>query len=638
MSRNTQAYDRWCLTRHERAIYAVRAFSWVNMYDEKDALGKRNRESEIVRSLNDVEKATEAIKNFSNPFDLLQDEDLMCLSSGKTIPKETAKTITEMNTSGMTAYQNFVNERLKTGKTSFFAPIKRQNLTTFGSLKKVVKVSTSADKTIKVVAQRNVCAQALMLCHEHNIDVQRVFSYPMGPPIPWALVSSDGSRAKTNKAVLMHKLESNITTNETYDMITSDFVYIMDGNVLFHCVKNVPETFGMLAQTLFHMLPACTEIHFVTDTYKDISIKSFERNRRGHSDTFNIKGPATKVPNNFHQFLCSDSNKKQLIRLLLSEWSSDKYAPHLKSRKIFFVCEESCYSISSQDGINTDCQPIMNLESSQEEADTRIVLHIDFLLQSNSNSNIVVRSTDTDVFILLLYFYCKQFKSSNLEIILFDTGVGDKRKLVNIGKVASSYPADLILALPGFHAFSGCDSTSAFVRQGKLKPFRLLESNPKYHSSFQILGSSVIVKEDTRTEMEEFTCLMYGSNKIKSVDSLRFSKAKEKFSSKGSLISADENTDMSLLPPCLKSLNLHVTRANYQAMIWKKATESHPDVPAPMHNGWKFENDSLAIDWGEEMFPREITDVLEDDLGSEIVDEMEDDLYVDIPEICDSDE
>ena len=202
-----------------------------------------------------------------------------------------------------------------------------------------------------------------------------------------------------------------------------------------------------------------------------------------------------------------------MIQLLLSEWSSDTYAPHLKSRKkkIFFLCEESCYSISSQDGTITGCQPIMNLEPSQEEANTRIVLHIDFLLQSNPNNNIVIRSTDTDVFILLLYFYCKQFKSSNLEIILFDTGVRDKRKLVNIGKVASSYPADLILALPGFYAF---------VRQGKLKPFRLLERNPKYHTSFQILGSSVIVKVDTITEVEEFTCLMYEPNKIKSVDSL----------------------------------------------------------------------------------------------------------------------
>ncbi|GFO25552.1 hypothetical protein PoB_005205700 [Plakobranchus ocellatus] len=120
--------------------------------------------------------------------------------------------------------------------------------------------------------------------------------------------------------------------------------------------------------------------------------------------------------------------------------------------------------------------------------------------------------------------------------------------------------------------------------------------------------------EDTKTEMEDFTCLMYGSNKIKSVDndSLRLSKAKEKFSSKGSLISADENADLSLLPPCLNSLNLHVTRANYQAMIWKRATESHPDVPAP--------------------------DVLEHNLGSDIDDDMEDDLYVDIPESYDSDE
>ena len=109
----------------------------------------------------------------------------------------------------------------------------------FQSLKEAVKVrSSSADKTIKVAAQRNVCAQTLMLCHEHNIDVQRVFSYPMGP-IPWALASSDGTIANTNKAVLMHKLESNITTNETYDMITSDFVYIVDGNVLFHFVENV---------------------------------------------------------------------------------------------------------------------------------------------------------------------------------------------------------------------------------------------------------------------------------------------------------------------------------------------------------------------------------------------------------------
>ncbi|GFN87246.1 histone-lysine N-methyltransferase SETMAR [Plakobranchus ocellatus] len=85
---------------------------------------------------------------------------------------------------------------------------------------------------------------------------------------------------------------------------------------------------------------------------------------------------------------------------------------------------------------------------------------------------------------------------------------------------------------------------------------------------------------------------------------------------------------------------VRLLEANYQAMIWRRATEteSHPDVSAPVHNGWKFENDSLVIDWGEEMFPREITDVLEDNLDSDIDDDIEDDLYVDIPESYDSDE
>ena len=73
-------------------------------------------------------------------------------------------------------------------------------------------------------------------------------------------------------------------------------------------------------------------------------------------------------------------------------------------------------------------------------------------------------------------------------------------------------------------------------------------------------------------------------------------------------------------------------------MVWKRANESHSDVPAPMHNGWKFESDSLTVEWGEEMFPQEITDVLEDELCSDVEDKMEDDLYVDIPESYDSDE
>ena len=41
------------------------------------------------------------------------------------------------------------------------------------------------------------------------------------------------------------------------------------------------------------------------------------------------------------------------------------------------------------------------------------------------------------------------------------------------------------------------------------------------------------------------------------------------------------------LPPTSGSLVLHIRRAHYIAMIWKKAYESHPRLPAPTEFSWK---------------------------------------------------
>ena len=77
----------------------------------------------------------------------------------------------------------------------------------------------------------------------------------------------------------------------------------------------------------------------------------------------------------------------------------------------------------------------------------------------------IVRSTDTDVFLLLLHF-CPQF--NHLTGLKFDTGVGDKRCLIDITSLHHSMNECLISSLLGFDAFTGCDSTNLFVRKGKL--------------------------------------------------------------------------------------------------------------------------------------------------------------------------
>jgi len=149
----------------------------------------------------------------------------------------------------------------------------------------------------------------------------------------------------------------------------------VDGNAHFQAIGHLPDTFEELALQVFNTLPKVTVIHFVTDTYKSISIKSLERNRRGSSVSYLIQGPKMKLARDFKSFLLNSDNKQQFIKFLLSEWQADKYSNIIKGRSIFFVSEEQCFYLQSTDGISVQCSPVVNLFSTQEEADTRIILH-----------------------------------------------------------------------------------------------------------------------------------------------------------------------------------------------------------------------------------------------------------------------
>ena len=137
------------------------------------------------------------------------------------------------------------------------------------------------------------------------------------------------------------------------------------------------------------------------------SVKGPERIRRGNSTKLLLKGSETCIPLNWKQFLLNDDNKKQLIQFVLKEWSSPKYAKKLEHRRIFFAAEHECFLLTSSDGKTTSKTIVSELCSSQEEADTRLLLHVHHANMEWENGglqNIIVRSPDTDVFLLLLYF------------------------------------------------------------------------------------------------------------------------------------------------------------------------------------------------------------------------------------------
>jgi len=56
---------------------------------------------------------------------------------------------------------------------------------------------------------------------------------------------------------------------------------------------------------------------------------------------------------------------------------------------------------------------------------------------------------------------------------------------------------------------------SAFFRKGKRYSWKLLERNEEYIQTFANLGLFGHVVDETRNELEQFVCFMYGDEKCK---------------------------------------------------------------------------------------------------------------------------
>ena len=146
---------------------------------------------------------------------------------------------------------------------------------------------------------------------------------------------------------------------------------------------------------------------------------------------------------------------------------------------------------------------VPELQSSQEETDTRVFLYCNYAAD-NDYDYVKVRFPDSDIFFILLYY------AADLGIrILFDTGTGNKRRLLDITKLAKDCTPVYCASLLTTHAFTRCDTTRAFKGIGKVKPIQLLQKKTRYQGVFQELGQTWVVREDLFLQLEQFTCQMY---------------------------------------------------------------------------------------------------------------------------------
>jgi hypothetical protein len=104
-------------------------------------------------------------------------------------------------------------------------------------------------------------------------------------------------------------------------------------------------------------------------------------------------------------------------------------------------------------------------------------------------------------------------------------------------------------------------------------------------------------------QLEHFTCLLYDKrSSTTDINILRYEKFLIRNKPKQGTLMTDYNgVDMSLLPPCKAALQIHVKRANYQALIWYQADQAIQRVPKPDRNGWETKNGKLTIKWTDQV-------------------------------------
>ena len=167
--------------------------------------------------------------------------------------------------------------------------------------------------------------------------------------------------------------------------------------------------------------------------------------------------------------------------------------------------------------------------------------------------------------------------------ILFNTGTENKKRLIDITKLAQQYQQELCTTPLGLHAFTRRDTTSTFKEIGKVKPIKTLQKSTQFQSALAQIGDSWQISEDLFLQMEAFTCLLYVGKEVSCVNDLRYNKIRGKCCSTGETFDASKNIDLhvGVLPPCRNCLREHLKRINYQVGIWKRAHIAKPVYPEP---------------------------------------------------------
>lgn len=419
---------------------------YVSRRTRKDLdMSRLKKDEEAIKSI------SETVKAMVNPF-AFEGKQLVNIASGVVANREVAEDLSNMCEKGEAKASEFIKSNVLVDNPDLYERIKKSNIKTFASSAKLVSVKTKKDEVVVLKSTKDLFARLLLLATSREVDMEDVLKYSLRP-FPSPLATVDGSLLKCTKSSLLHIIESDCK-DQLVENVPQESALIVDAMAVLQTSSNSAKSFGELALKLLRLVVGLARsfkskrVDFVSDRYPEKSLKSEERHKRASSGQQVVKifSKDQKVPIQWKKYMSVGQNKEELIDFLYDFWCSCPIEEY-NGIEIYVSHKDQCHRLAPRrDTLIVEI--IEELTSNHEEADTRLALHASHA--SHYYRHVIVKSPDTDVFVILLAF--------QLEInakLYFATGVQSKKRIISIEKLVEHWNSDWCRAFIGFHAFTG---------------------------------------------------------------------------------------------------------------------------------------------------------------------------------------
>ena len=312
------------------------------------------------------------------------------------------------------------------------------------------------------------------------------------------------------------------------------------------------------------------EIHVIFDRYTLTSLKSKTREHRtdGIQVRYKVEDDTVIAKLTTAQFLSHVERKYELTIYFSKKLVS---AFNLESRIYSVVYDTVCET-------NIDNMDDSIKSHTHEEADSLILLYGIDVARRDPFRELDISCSDTNVFVLLLNFY----KQLNIRTV-FRMSKGNNIRDIDVGTAYKALGEDRCLALPGFHAFTGCDQTGKFNGHSKLTYWKtFLNPKPVVINAFHQLRKGSAITKSVELGLTSFVLDLYCP--------LRPSHVNELSSLRWYMFSRYQ-MESDKLPPTQHALHFMIFRSHSVTFIWRSSERAKPELRSPEDYGWEMKSE-----------------------------------------------